>query len=164
QRSCIDSLALNSPYDYEPVWDTFEELGLAVTTHGGSLGWENRRSPDNYVFNHLGHFAQANHTFARALFMGGVVQRHPRLRFLFLEGGVGWGVSLLNDLVGHWAKRSRDVMLTRFAPAGLAKEELRALIRQYGATTYRDHLEDMCREDMLSALSPGATLEELTAS
>jgi predicted TIM-barrel fold metal-dependent hydrolase len=164
QASYIDSLALDSPYDYEPVWTTFEELGLAVTTHGGSLGWENRRSPDNYVFNHLGHFAEANHTFARALFMGGVPQRHPRLPFLVLEGGVGWAVMLLNGLVDHWAKRSRDVMLTRFAPARLAKDQLRALILEYGATTYREHLQLMCRDDMLSALSPGATLEELTAN
>ena len=107
QASRVDSLALDSPYDYEPVWDKLEELGLAVTTHGGSLGWENRSSPSNYSLNHLGHFAQANHTFARTLFVAGVPQRHPRLRFLFLEGGVGWAANLLGDLIGHWEKRSQ---------------------------------------------------------
>ena len=33
-------------------------------------------------------------------------QRFPELRFLFLEGGVGWARSLLADLTGHWEKRS----------------------------------------------------------
>jgi predicted TIM-barrel fold metal-dependent hydrolase len=162
QASRIDSLALDSPYDYEPVWDKFEELGLAVTTHGGSLGWDNRISPTNYSLNHLGHFAQANQTFARTLFLGGVPQRHPRLRFLFLEGGVAWAANLLVDLIGHWEKRSRNAMLTHFAPDRLAKDEVRELFRTYGASTFKEHLDEMCRDDMLSALNPHMTLEQLT--
>jgi hypothetical protein len=81
---------------------------------------------------------------------------------LFLEGGVGWAANLLTDLVEHWAKRSRSAMLTYYAPANLAKDEARELIRKYGESTFRDHLEEMCRDDMLSALEPGKTLEELT--
>src|ERR1700683_2736065 len=33
-------------------------------------------------------------------------RRFPSLKFAFLEGGVGWGCSLYNDLIGHWAKRN----------------------------------------------------------
>ena len=59
------------------------------------MGWPDRSLSSNFVGNHLGHFAQSHHTFARSLFLGGVTERFPTLNFGFLEGGVGLGVQPL---------------------------------------------------------------------
>ena len=34
-----DTIALDSPYDYEPLWQRCVELGVAVTQHSGSGRW-----------------------------------------------------------------------------------------------------------------------------
>ena len=64
-----------------------------------------RNCPTNFTFNHIGHFAAAQHAVAKALFLGGVTRRFPDLRFAFLEGGVGWGCQLFCDLIEHWEQR-----------------------------------------------------------
>src|SRR5581483_2154015 len=127
----IDSLGLDSAYDYDPVWQKFTDLKLAVTTHGGSLGWVNRTSPTSYVANHLGHFAQGNQTACRGLFMGGVTARFPQLRFAFLEGGIGWACTLYTDLIAHWQKRSRAAIQV-MDPAKFDAAELGRILEEYG--------------------------------
>src|SRR5262249_5646556 len=89
RRVFYDGYGFESPYDYDPLWRRCVELGTAMTVHTGSMGWPDRSSPTSFVFNHLGHFAQAHHLVARSMFMGGVTQRFPQMNFAFLEGGVG---------------------------------------------------------------------------
>src|SRR5712671_4532013 len=74
-----DTIALDSPYDYDPFWQRCVELGVAVTQHSGSTRWSDRASISNFTFNHVGHFAESNHAFARSVFLGGVVRRFPTL-------------------------------------------------------------------------------------
>src|SRR5688572_8474966 len=85
-----DNIALDSPHDYDPFWRRCVERGVAVTQHSGSSRWSDRASISNFTFNHVGHFAEANHAFARGVFLGGVVRRFPTLNFGFMEGGVSW--------------------------------------------------------------------------
>ena len=94
-RMYIDSLGFESAYDYDPFWRACLDLKVAVTAHSGSMGWHGRESVDSFTFNHIGHFANASHAFARALILGGVTHRFPDLRFAFLEGGVGWACNLV---------------------------------------------------------------------
>jgi predicted TIM-barrel fold metal-dependent hydrolase len=101
-----DTFGIDSEYDYDPVWATCRELGLVPCFHGPGEGSTFHDSISNTVFNHVGHFASAATAVCKSLFLGGVTQRFPELRFLFLEGGVGWARSLLADLTGHWEKRS----------------------------------------------------------
>jgi predicted TIM-barrel fold metal-dependent hydrolase len=156
----VDNLALDSPLDYDPMWTAFVELGLAPMTHSGALGWPDRSSPHNFVFNHVGHFASAAHSFARALYLGGVVARFPSLKFAFLEGGVGWARSLCADLVGHWEKRSRNPMLENLRPTNIDLTELSALIRQYGGPEMTARVDELI--ESIDMAFPGATLDELT--
>jgi hypothetical protein len=65
--SC-DNIALDSPYDYDPFWQRCVDRGVAVTQQAGSSGWSDRASISNFTYNHVGHFAEANHAFARAVF------------------------------------------------------------------------------------------------
>src|SRR3989475_12086191 len=66
-RHYVDSLAYESPYDYDPFWARCVELKVAVTAHSGSMGWMGRESVGSFTFNHIGHFATASHAFAKAL-------------------------------------------------------------------------------------------------
>ena len=79
-----DVLAIDSDYDYDPVWQKCEEVGIAPTFHSSASGQGLRNSPSNFVYNHIGHFAAAGHAAAKAIFLGGVTRRFPKLRFAFL--------------------------------------------------------------------------------
>ena len=60
-----DTIALDSPYDYDSLWQRCVDLGVAVTQHSGSGRWQDRASITNFTYNHVGHFAESNHAFAR---------------------------------------------------------------------------------------------------
>jgi predicted TIM-barrel fold metal-dependent hydrolase len=159
-RVYIDSLGLESPHDYDPFWRRCLELGVAVTAHSGSMGWHGRESVDSFTYNHLGHFAQASHAFARALILGGVTHRFPRLRFAFLEGGVAWACHLVSDLVGHWEKRRREALESQTRPTNLDLQRLAELFRQYGGRQYEEKVDEIL--GCVNLAEPFRTVEELT--
>lgn len=164
RRVYVDALGLDSPYDYEPVWRKFVEVGMALTTHSGAMGWPDRSSPTNFVANHLGHFAQSHHLFARNLLLGGVSQRHPDLRVGFLEGGVGWACNLFADLKEHWEKRNRAFLDTNLKPTNLDKTELRRQLERQAddVARFHDHIDDVLEKN-LDQLHVNMTQEALTA-
>jgi predicted TIM-barrel fold metal-dependent hydrolase len=126
-----DVIGIDSPYDYDPVWQTCRELRVAPTFHNGARSILLRNSPSNFCYNHIGHFASAGHAVAKALFFGGVTRRFPDLNFAFLEGGVGWACMLYADLIGHWEKRNRHA-LESTNPSNLDRGALLALVEKYG--------------------------------
>jgi predicted TIM-barrel fold metal-dependent hydrolase len=156
----IDPLALDSAYNYDPLWAKCVELKVAVTAHSGSMGWGARVSVNNFTYNHIGHFANASHAFAKALVLGGVTYRFPSLKFAFLEGGVGWACNLLTDLIGHWEKRHGSAMEANVRPTNLDPQLLADLFARYGGTAYMDKTPALL--DSLSLVHPFKTAEELT--
>jgi predicted TIM-barrel fold metal-dependent hydrolase len=133
-----DTFGIDSEHDYDPVWAKCRELGLVPAFHGPGEGSTFHDSISNPVYNHVGHFASAATAVCKSLFLGGVSHRFPELRFLFLEGGVGWARSLLADLTGHWEKRSLDG-LARDSDPRLADVDLfLELYERYGGTLRRD--------------------------
>ncbi len=128
----VDVLALDSPYDYDPVWAKFAELGVAPAAHSNSMGWGARATTSNYTYNHIGHFAAAGEAFAKALFFGGVTKRFPQLNFAFLEGGAAWASQLLGDIVEHWKKRNIRAMRKNLDPARVDTKLLDRMIDTYG--------------------------------
>jgi predicted TIM-barrel fold metal-dependent hydrolase len=159
-QSYIDFLALDSAYDYDPFWRRCHDRGVAITVHGGSIGWPDRLSPTNSVFNHVGHFANASQGFAKALVLGGVLRRFPDLRFAFLEGGVAWGSQLFADLVGHWDKRNLEAVLANLRPANIDLAQLRALFSRYGGPMLRDRFDEFVASPSMTR--PFTTLDALT--
>ena len=127
----VDTLALDSDYDYEPLWRKCMELRVPFTSHAIGQGIGMRRSPSNYMYNQTGHFADAGHAFAKALFFGGVTHRFPDLNFAFLECGVAWGASLLCDLKERWEKRNGQAV-QQFDPARIDRDYLANLFKEYG--------------------------------
>jgi predicted TIM-barrel fold metal-dependent hydrolase len=127
----LDVLALDSAYDYDPVWQRCVELGVAVTTHSASMGLGLRQSSTRYMYNHIGHFAACGEAFAKALVFGGVAARFPTLRFAFLEGGAAWGALLLSDLVARWDKRG-GANIEQLDPHRVDPGEWNRLVERYG--------------------------------
>jgi predicted TIM-barrel fold metal-dependent hydrolase len=126
-----DVVGLDSPYDYDPVWQKCRELKIAPSFHNGARSILLRNSPSNFCYNHIGHFASAGHAVAKALFFGGVTRRFPDLNFAFLEGGVGWACMLYADLIGHWEKRNGQAIRSTH-PSKLDIAKLLEYTQQYG--------------------------------
>ena len=136
----IDSLGIDSLYDYDPLWQACVSRGLPANMHTGGMGWGTRMSPTNYVYNHIGHFAASHEGCCKALLLGGVPQRFPDLTFGFLEGGVGWATTLYGDLISHWEKRNRDSIQT-LNPEGIDSARFRELCDEYASPGHRGSLE-----------------------
>src|SRR5581483_7963210 len=148
-----DMLGLDSAYDYDPVWAKCVELGLAPTFHSAGRSAGFRMSPSNFTYNHIGHFASAGEAVCKAIFMGGVTRRFPRLRMAFLEGGVGYACQLYADLIGHWKKRNPRA-LEEVNPANLDRRLLRELFEKYWsheAAAAVDHWEAVPEGDAVAA-------------
>ncbi len=126
------SIAIDAPHDYDPFWQRCVELKVAPVCHTSSRGIGYRASPSNYVFNHLGDFANGAEFFCRSLFFGGVTQRFPQLSFGFLEGGVAWAVNLLNDIVEHWEKRNVEALERNLDPDKLDVDLMLRLFGEFG--------------------------------
>jgi predicted TIM-barrel fold metal-dependent hydrolase len=79
---------------YEPMWETAEALGVTIGIHEGSsntittLGAE--RKPFNPLVLHAVSHAFEQMFACAQLITSGVMERHPGLRFAFLEAGGGW--------------------------------------------------------------------------
>jgi hypothetical protein len=147
-----DFYGLDSDYNYDPFWARVVELGVPVLTHYGSQGWVGRSSTSNYMFNHIGHFADGSEAFAKALFFGGVTRRFPKLRVGLLEGGADWGARVYIHLVDRWTKRSREG-LQNYDPAATDRVGLSELFARYGAelTQGRDIDGEQLIRDTLGA-------------
>src|SRR3954468_1549197 len=141
-RMWTDVLALDSAHDYDPLWQRFVDLGVAVTVHSPSMGLQLRQSSSRYMFNHIGNFAASSDAFAKGLVFGGVPHRFAALNVGFLECGVAWGVQLLFDLVGRWEKRGGD-HIERLDPTRIDVDEWHAVVDKYGGEQFADELVRM---------------------
>lgn len=157
QAVWIDPLAVDSLYDYDPVWAKCLELGVAPATHhnGMGAGWGARSTTTNFMYNHIGHFAAGAEAACKALFMGGVTQRFPDLRIAFLEGGASWALSLLNDIVEHWEKRNVGALRRVTDPALLDRTALSDYFERYGGDLV-NATGDAAKLDSIFASPPGA--------
>ncbi|HEU0168883.1 MAG TPA: amidohydrolase family protein [Chloroflexota bacterium] len=133
RRHYFDNLALDSLYDYDPLWAKMVELGLAYTSHSGSSGdTATRTSPSSVVQSRVGHFAQAHQIAVKGLLLGGVPYRFPKLNFAFLEAGVAWAVNVCVDMMLLFTKFGREGLERDLHPNNLDPKYLRELFEEYG--------------------------------
>jgi predicted TIM-barrel fold metal-dependent hydrolase len=142
----VDTLAIDSLHDYDPVWQRCMDLGVPVTSHGIAQGIGMHRSISNYMYNQTGHFAAAAHAFAKSVFFGGVTHRFPKLNFAFLECGVAVGAALLCDLKERWEKRN-GAAVHQFDPTRIDRRQFGELLEEYGGEVFagRDAASEILR-------------------
>ncbi len=75
---------------YFPIYEAANELGCCVAIHGGVHGNMGMDGLDPYAAVHaIGHPLGQMISLASIVF-NGVLERFPKIRFGFLEGGVAW--------------------------------------------------------------------------
>jgi predicted TIM-barrel fold metal-dependent hydrolase len=87
---------------YEPLWNALEDLNVPLAVHTGT-----GTAADEMLYYYLPRLRTAQTTVAftignmlacTALIMGGVLERHPKLRVVHLESGAGWVAFWLDRL------------------------------------------------------------------
>jgi len=136
----MDTLAHDSDYDYDPVWQRCLDLGVSPTFHASGQGVGSRVSRTSYVYNHIGNFAWAGEAACRSIFLGGVARRFPDLRFGFLEGGVAWAANLYADILGHYEKRGAGAV-AHYDPQELDRSLLESLVKEHAAQSVLERFD-----------------------
>ncbi len=113
---------------YEAFWRAAVDCDLAIGVHEGTQGTMETvgidRHPDNRCFMHIISHPMEMQLASLALIAGGVLERHPGLRVVFLEAGGGWMPSWLERMDEHcegplygiwtpWLKRSPSEYFAR---------------------------------------------------
>jgi predicted TIM-barrel fold metal-dependent hydrolase len=84
---------------FEPIWNTVEELGMPLNSHGGTSSITNRIVANPNVITAPGFTPHPLHTqlvlifchqILNHLIWGGVLERHPDMKVVFTEQGSGW--------------------------------------------------------------------------
>ncbi len=162
----LDVIGLDSPHDYDPVWQRCLDLSFSPTFHSNGRGraFGLRNSVSNFVYNHIGHFAAASEAVCKALILGGVTHRFPDLKFGFLEGGTGWACQLYADLLGHWEKRKVEA-LDDIDPSQLDEAGLMDFARTYASAEFLGVMEARAsRKSVVArALTPAEGIDEFAA-
>ena len=129
--------------DYNPMWDALQDIGLPVATHSGTGTGEAIFAKIERLGTGLGVTDNKVLQPMRAmadLIWGAVPQRYPKLRFVIVEGGVGWVASLLG-FMDHWWNDHR-----RWMEPKLEESPSTYFKRQFWATFEDDRAGILTRE------------------
>jgi predicted TIM-barrel fold metal-dependent hydrolase len=94
---------------WDPLWDAVEEAGIPVSMHIASGSMRDSPLPlavaggtPSEVFVTVA--PSSNFISVATLLFSGVLQRHPKLRFMSVEGGIGWLGYLIQRADEVWTK------------------------------------------------------------
>jgi len=112
--TCTASIETPGSRRYDPIFAAAAEAGLPIAYHTTQEGRalcpppSSAGYPSRYVEYHSGLAASAiGH--AASLITNGVFARHPRLRVLYLEGGISWALPLMWQLDADWKRFRQEV-------------------------------------------------------
>ena len=129
--------------DYEPLWATLQELNLPISAHAGTGTGEELLVKFERIGFGVGLVDGKVGMTMRALadlIWSAVPQRYPTLRFVIVEGGVGWIASVLTYM-DHWWQDHRRWMEPRLEAAPSTYFQ-----RQFWATFEDDRAGILTRE------------------
>jgi predicted TIM-barrel fold metal-dependent hydrolase len=118
---------------YEVQWEALEELGVPVVMHEGTTlnVPQSGERFENFAFRHACSHPHEQQYALLALACGGVLERHPDLRVVFVEAGCGW--------LPYWLERLDEHMEKwEFATAPLPLKPSEYFARQCFVTTEPD--------------------------
>lgn len=111
---------------YEPFWECAASLGVPITVHEGisdSLPTLGRDRSENPVVQHLLSHPFEQMAACAGVVLGGVAERHPGLRFVFLESGCGWLPYWLERMDGHWETWSSLLPAVKTRPSEIFRRQ-----------------------------------------
>lgn len=85
---------------FDPLWAALEEIGIPVGFHqaaGQVAVFENKLAPGAFWTTAIGNKISLGWVFMQLVY-GAVPERHPNLRFILVEGGIGWIGFQLNTM------------------------------------------------------------------
>lgn len=150
-----DCFGIDSPYDYDPVWQKCMDLKVAPNFHSAFIGRGTRASISRHQYNQLGGFAEGGEAVCKSLLFGGVTRRFPDLRFGFLEGGAAWATIFFARFVDHWGKRNAESIM-HLDPARTDTALFGALIDEFAHPRVRATRDQAVRDALW-----GDRMEEL---
>ncbi len=128
-RRCVEELGFNAiminpepvsehrlsdPF-YAPLWSELEDLDVALAIHVGAGNaaevWLQHYFPRLQFASTTSTFTVGNMLTSMTLILGGVLERHPRLRVVHLESGAGW--------VAFWLDRMESSVAGGFRGAAI---------------------------------------------
>jgi predicted TIM-barrel fold metal-dependent hydrolase len=93
----IGDQMLHEP-EFLPFFEAAESNDVPISVHVGFSSPGMLRVVDNLDFGFIGPFAATLHMGFLSIVMGGILDRFPRLKVSFLEGGCDWVVYLLGRM------------------------------------------------------------------
>jgi predicted TIM-barrel fold metal-dependent hydrolase len=102
----LDLMRFDHP-DYEPLWAEIEASNLAVDFHGSRNLHFRERYKDNVPLAYVNGRGVEHGVVLSELLFGGVLERHPNLRFVFLEAGASWIIYWIYRMGEIWEKFRR---------------------------------------------------------
>lgn len=98
--------------DYDPLWAALQDVGLPLAAHSATGAGEFIYTMFERLGTALAHTEGKVFQVQRALadlIYGGVPARFPKLRFVMVEGGIGWIAALINHMDHFWTDHHRWV-------------------------------------------------------
>jgi len=104
--------SFHHPTHWEPVWDAFEAADLPICLHFGSGSFvpgfsfmdKDAVDPDAPFAVAIAIFSSNLWWSTADLIFSGVLQRHPNLKFMLSEGGIGWLPYMMERMDYTWER------------------------------------------------------------
>ena len=112
---------LGSPA-FWPLYEEAERLQIPVAFHPNAPGAEGTERWDTFLCAHTVGFAFELMQAFLGIMVGGVLERCPRLRVGFFEGGCGWVPYWLDRIDEHYEKRPEEAPLLKGKPSEYVRE------------------------------------------
>jgi len=107
--------------DFNPIYEAAERKGLPILLHADN--GNHMQGPffeyyrDKYAFNTSLGFISGLASHLTSLIVDGVPERYPKLKFVFIEGGVTWVAPLMHRLDDTIVKKKYEVPLLKKLPS-----------------------------------------------
>jgi len=114
---------------YDPIWEAAARHHLPIGVHfrGGAtqpLGWTSTGPLQYFVEYHSLIAPMAYATHMASWICNGVLDRHPEMKVLFIEGGFLWYRPVIDRLARHWEKTGQELS-TRKKPLEYVRDHFR---------------------------------------
>jgi predicted TIM-barrel fold metal-dependent hydrolase len=135
---------------YDQIWEAAAQYNLPVSMHfkGGAtqpLGWTSTGPLQFFVEYHSLIAPMAYATHMASWICNGVLDRHPEMQVLFLEGGFLWHRPFMDRLERHWKKTGVE-LAARKTPLEYVRDHFRFATQPIEEAVNPEHIADLFEE------------------